>query len=73
MDEQLGDRLRQARETYGMSRTVLAQRAGLSRQEIYMIESNRTLDPGVLKVKALADVLKISIDALVRGDPHAQP
>jgi transcriptional regulator with XRE-family HTH domain len=65
MAEQLGDRVRKAREAYGMSATLLAERAGLTRQLLYMIESNRTLDPGVLKVKAIATVLKVSVDYLL--------
>ena len=65
MAEQLGDRVRKARETYGMSATLLANRAGINRQLLYMIESNRTLDPGVLKVKAIAEVLKVSVDYLL--------
>jgi DNA-binding XRE family transcriptional regulator len=65
MAEQLGDRVRKARKAYGMSATLLAERAGLTRQLLYMIESNRTLDPGVLKVKALAEVLKVSVDYLL--------
>ena len=65
MAEQLGHRVRKAREAYGMSATLLAERAGITRQLLYMIESNRTLDPGVLKVKAIAEVLKVSVDYLL--------
>jgi transcriptional regulator with XRE-family HTH domain len=65
MAELLGDRIRKARERYGMSQAELARRIKVSKQALYQIESNKTPDPGVLKVKAIADVLKISVDALL--------
>src|SRR5216683_7179179 len=65
MSELLGDRVRHARERYGMSQVELARRAHISRQMLYMIESNKTPDPGVLKVKAIADVLGVSTDELL--------
>jgi transcriptional regulator with XRE-family HTH domain len=67
MDEQLGDRIRKAREDYGMSAAKLAERVGITRQHLYMIESGRTLDPGALTVTAIAEVLGVSTDALLRG------
>ena len=65
MADQLGDRVRQSRERYGMSATLLAHRAGINRQLLYMIESNKTVDPDVLEVKAIAEVLKVSVDYLL--------
>ena len=65
MAESLGDRIRKAREIYGMSQAELARRIKLSKQALYQIESNKTPDPGVLKVKAIADVLKVSVDSLL--------
>jgi transcriptional regulator with XRE-family HTH domain len=65
MAESLGDRIRKAREIYGMSQAELARRIKISKQALYQIESNKTPDPGVLKVKAIADVLKVSVDALL--------
>jgi transcriptional regulator with XRE-family HTH domain len=65
MPELLGDRIRKARERYGMSATELARRIGVSRQLLYMIESNKTPDPGALKVKAIAEVLGVSTDYLL--------
>jgi len=65
MAESLGDRIRKARELYGMSQAELARRIKISKQALYQIESNKTPDPGVLKVKAIADVLKVSVDALL--------
>ena len=65
MAKQLGDRIRQARERYGMSQAELARRVKVSKQTMYEIESNKTLDPGVLKVLAIAKILRVSVDALV--------
>ncbi len=65
MEEQLGDRVRKTRERYGMTAAELARRVEISRQQLYMIENNKTSNPGVLKVKAIAEVLKVSIDYLL--------
>ena len=65
MHERLGDRVRQARERYGMSAAELARRIGISRQQLYMIESSKTEDPGALTVKAIAEVLGVSTDYLL--------
>ena len=69
----LGDRIRTARERYGMSQAELARRIKVSKQTMYQIESNKTPDPGVLKVKAIADVLRVSMDYLLgRTNEEAQ-
>ena len=65
MSELLGDRIRAARERYGMSQSELARRIKVSKQTMYQIESNKTPDPGALKVKAIADVLRVSTDYLL--------
>jgi transcriptional regulator with XRE-family HTH domain len=65
MAESLGDRIRKARERYGMSQAELARRIKISKQAMYQIETNKTPDPGVLKVKAIANALKVSVDYLV--------
>jgi transcriptional regulator with XRE-family HTH domain len=65
MPEQLGDRIRKARQQFGLSQAALARRVGVSTQTMYQIENNITTDPGVLKVKAVADVLGVSVDALL--------
>jgi transcriptional regulator with XRE-family HTH domain len=65
MAELLGDRIRKARERYGMSQAELARRIKVSKQTMYQIESNKTPDPGALKVRAIADVLHISTDYLL--------
>jgi transcriptional regulator with XRE-family HTH domain len=67
MEECLGDRVRKQRLYWGMSPTELARRADIQRQQVYMIESNKTRDPGVLTVNALAKALRVTVDYLVNG------
>jgi transcriptional regulator with XRE-family HTH domain len=73
MTEPLGTRVRQARKRYGMSAAELARRVAITRQQIYMIESNKSPDPGVLTVKAIADVLGVSVDSLLGPAEKATP
>jgi transcriptional regulator with XRE-family HTH domain len=72
MTEQLGDRIRKARLRFGISQAELSRRIGISKQAMYQIENNITPDPGVLKVKAVADVLNVSVDALLGRKMKAQ-
>ena len=65
MAELLGDRIRKARLSYGMSQAELARRAGISKNAMNEIEMNKTLNPGVLQVKAIAAVLHVSADYLL--------
>jgi transcriptional regulator with XRE-family HTH domain len=67
MEDRLGDRVRKVRERYGMPVTELARRVGISRNQLYMIESNKTPDPGALTVVAIAEVLGVSTDFLLTG------
>jgi transcriptional regulator with XRE-family HTH domain len=65
MAERLGDRIRKARERYGMSQAELARRIGVSKNTMNLIESSKTPDPAASKVRAIADVLKVSADYLL--------
>ena len=67
MEERLGDRVRKTRERYGMAAAELARRVEISRNQLYMIESNKTPDPGALTVVAIAEVLGVSTDFLLTG------
>jgi len=69
MEEKLGDRIRKTREGCGMSAKFLAGKAEITRQQLYMIENNKTPDPGVLTIQAIADVLRVSVDALLGREP----
>jgi len=65
MAERLGDRIRKARERYGMSQAELARRIGVSKNTMNLIEASKTPDPAASKVKAIADVLRVSTDYLL--------
>ena len=67
MEERLGDRVRHTRERYGMPAAELARRVGISRRQIYMIETGKTPDPGALTVMAIADALGVTTDFLLKG------
>jgi transcriptional regulator with XRE-family HTH domain len=67
MEELLGDRIKALRERYGMPAAVLAKRVGITRQQIYFIESNKTRDPGALTVLRIAEELGVSTDYLLKG------
>jgi transcriptional regulator with XRE-family HTH domain len=54
-----------------MSQAELARRIKVSKQALYDMESNRTRNPGVLYVLAIANVLRVSMDALVGREPKA--
>ncbi|RNI17971.1 DUF488 family protein [Flexivirga caeni] len=55
-----------------MTRSVLAERSGLSGNTLMKVEQGHTRDPGVLKVAAICRALSVSIDALVRDAEHNQ-
>jgi transcriptional regulator with XRE-family HTH domain len=67
MPEHLGDRIRKARRRCELSGAALARAIGTSRQHLHEIETNKTLDPGVLVVAAIADALQVSADYLLSG------
>lgn len=71
--EDIGSRLRAARQRLGWSRETLAHHSSISWSAIAQIESGRRrhLRPGTLA--ALASVLQVSIDYLVAGQPAAPP
>jgi DNA-binding XRE family transcriptional regulator len=67
MTETLGSRIRALRKRYGMPAAVLADRVRISRQQLYFIEGNKTLDPGALTVLRIAEELGVSTDYLLKG------
>ena len=64
--EQLSERLRRFREERGMSRSELAERAGLSRPTIWAWESGKT-QPRNSNLQTLAAALGISEIELIAG------
>jgi transcriptional regulator with XRE-family HTH domain len=67
MEERLGDRIRALRDRVGMPAAELARRVHITRQQLYMIETHKTLDPGVLTVEAIADEFGVTTDYLLKG------
>jgi transcriptional regulator with XRE-family HTH domain len=72
----LGEHIREARTRYGMSQAELARRVGISKTAMNDIEQGKTANPGVVYIIAIADTLRLSVDALlgrtVQHD-HAEP
>jgi transcriptional regulator with XRE-family HTH domain len=64
MADSLGARIRQARLRYGMSQAELARRIGVSKNTMNLIESGKTPDPAVSRIRAIADTLNVSMDYL---------
>jgi len=64
MEETLGQRIRKARQRYGMSQTELAKRVGISKTAMNQIEMGETLDPRMSRLRAIADILGVSMDYL---------
>jgi transcriptional regulator with XRE-family HTH domain len=66
--ETLGQRIRATRIEYGMSQAELARRIGISSTALYQIETGKTPDPQVSRIKNIADVLGVSTDYLLGRD-----
>ena len=74
MKETLGERIRQTRLRYGMSQTELARRVGISKTAMNQIEMGETTDPRMSRIRAIADILGVSMDYLAgRQDQDATP
>ena len=61
----LGTRIRQARLQYGMSQAELARRIGVSKTAMNDLEQGKTVDPRLSYIVAIADQLRLSVDALL--------
>ena len=74
MAEDIGVRIRKARENYGMSQAELARRIKVSKNSMNLIEAGKTPDPSARKIKAIADVLRVSTDYLLgrTDDPGSE-
>jgi transcriptional regulator with XRE-family HTH domain len=67
----LGQRIRAARLSYGMSQAELARRVHISRTSMNDIEQDRTADPGFSIVERIAKALGIRLEKLTEEDTHA--
>ena len=74
MKETLGTRIRKARLLYGMSQVELARRVGISKTAMNQIEMGETADPRLSRIRAIADILGVSMDYLAgRQDEDGTP
>lgn len=64
----LAERIRQARESVGMSQAELARHIGASANGLNMLETGRIHNPRILRIVALAHALKVSSDFLLGID-----
>ena len=71
--ETIGDRIRAARQRYGMSQAELARRIPLSKTAMNDIERGLTCDPRFSVVARIAAVLSVSMDQFVPREDYAPP
>ena len=67
----LGARIAMLRRAAGMSQAQLANAAGVSPSAIGMYEQGRR-EPSIETLVAMADILGVSLDLLVRGKPETR-
>ena len=72
MSETLGERIRRVRLRYGMSQAELARRIKISGNSLNKIEAGETPDPRASRIKAIADVLGVTTDYLLRGEDDTE-
>ena len=72
MSETLGERIRRIRLRYGMSQAELARRIKISGNSLNKIEAGETPDPRASGIKAIADVLGVTTDYLLRGEDDTE-
>lgn len=66
----LGPKIRSERAKRGWSSRELARRAGVSSAAVSLIETERRETPGVETVKAIADALGVTVDALLADEAN---
>lgn len=66
----VGDRIRNKRESLGMSQTELAKMAKISKQTLYKYEKNIITNVPSNKVEKIADILSVSESYLMGWDKN---
>jgi DNA-binding XRE family transcriptional regulator len=61
----LGTPIREARLRAGLTQYALAKAIGISKTAMNDIEQGKTANPGVVHIIAIADTLRLSVDALL--------
>jgi transcriptional regulator with XRE-family HTH domain len=62
----LGERIREVRQTYGMSQAELSRRLGITTNTMNNLEQGRIPSPGFWHVYRIAVLFGLPVDALVR-------
>jgi transcriptional regulator with XRE-family HTH domain len=64
----LGNNIKKYREKAGLSREKLAQKCGnkFSANHLWRVEDGLVKNPGIEIVKAIADVLAVTVDCLLQ-------
>lgn len=62
-----GDRIKECRETQGLSKTKLAEKTGLTISAISQFESGER-DPNMVSLNKLANSLQVSVDYIMGRD-----
>jgi transcriptional regulator with XRE-family HTH domain len=68
MEETLGARIRRLRQRYGMSQAELARRIKISGNSLNKIEMGETPDPRASRIVAIANVLGVTTDCVLKGE-----
>jgi transcriptional regulator with XRE-family HTH domain len=69
--ETFARRVRRLRQARGLSQEDLARRVGVSKTQVYLVESGRTQSPQPGKLRRYAQALGVSLDYLQYGhDPE---
>ncbi len=71
MKETIGTRIARLRRERGMTQEELGERLGVSAQAVSKWENDISC-PDILALPALADLLGVSTDELLRGDPQPE-
>lgn len=68
----IGEKIKQLRNSKGLSLTELSERAGVSKSYLSTIERNLQKNPSVQFLEKVAEVLGVSVLNLIHEDDEAQ-
>jgi len=71
--EPIGKRIKELRETAGITQLELAMKAGISLSNLSQIEQGKKDDPRLSTLVAVADVFGVSLDVLAGRDRSGPP